>query len=96
MRSLMRRGRTGGMLTQLVFATLHAGTHVAAAIFSVVLLELGVETCIRCDTNLAGKAKSTLLDFSSRRQNLGRLVVITTHGCLGAPCLGGIRRSSAP
>ena len=42
------RGRSGGIATQLIFAALHAATHVATAIFSVMLLELGVETCIRC------------------------------------------------
>ena len=43
----MRRGRTGGMATVAVAAALHASAHVLAAVFSMVLLELGVETCIR-------------------------------------------------
>lgn len=44
---MLCRGRMGGLATQLTFASIHAGTHVIAAIFSVILLELGVETCIR-------------------------------------------------
>lgn len=35
------------MATVAVAALLHASAHVLAAVFSVVLLELGVETCIR-------------------------------------------------
>ncbi len=44
----VRRGRTGGLGTVAVAALAHASAHVAVAVFSVVLLELGVETCIRC------------------------------------------------
>ena len=40
------------MATVAVAALLHASAHVAAAVFSVVLLELGVETCIRCTAQL--------------------------------------------
>ena len=42
------RGRTGGLMTQLTAAVLHTATHLTAAIFSIVLLELSIETCIRC------------------------------------------------
>lgn len=42
------RGRTGGLQTQLVFGFMHAFTHFAAAVLLMVLLELGVETCIKC------------------------------------------------
>lgn len=41
------RGRTGGLCTQMVAALAHASAHLTAAVFSLVLLELGVETCIR-------------------------------------------------
>ncbi len=42
-----RRGRTGGLAAQVVFALAHTATHLAAAVLALVLLELGVETCIR-------------------------------------------------
>lgn len=38
----------GGLQTQLVFAAMHAATHFSAAVLLMVLLELGVETCIKC------------------------------------------------
>lgn len=41
------RGRTGGLAAQVVFALAHTATHLAAAVLALVLLELGVETCIR-------------------------------------------------
>ncbi|BDA40538.1 hypothetical protein COCOBI_01-1910 [Coccomyxa sp. Obi] len=45
--SLALRGRTGGLSTQMIAALAHASAHLTAAILSLVLLELGVETCIR-------------------------------------------------
>ena len=42
------RGRTGGLTTQLIAALAHASAHILTAVVSLVLLELGVETCIRC------------------------------------------------
>ncbi|KAK9823894.1 hypothetical protein WJX72_006230 [[Myrmecia] bisecta] len=48
--SLTSRARSGGVLTQVVFAGMHTGTHLAAAIIAMVLLELGVETCIRYES----------------------------------------------
>ena len=42
------RARSGGLPTQLVFALGHAGAHLVAAVLAATLLELGVETCIRC------------------------------------------------
>ena len=47
-RGCLRRGRSGGLPTQLAFAALHTGMHLAAAVVLMVLLELGVETCIKC------------------------------------------------
>ncbi len=43
-------GRTGGLSTQMIAALAHASAHLTAAILSLVLLELGVETCIRCSS----------------------------------------------
>ena len=37
----------GGLQTQLIFAGMHACTHFAAAVLLMLLLELGVETCIK-------------------------------------------------
>ena len=42
------RGRSGGLPTQLAFAAVHTAMHLAAAVVLMVLLELGVETCIKC------------------------------------------------
>lgn len=42
------RGRTGGLAAQVAFALAHTATHLTAAVLALVLLELGVETCIRC------------------------------------------------
>ena len=42
------RGRTGGLTAQIAFALAHTATHLSAAVLALVLLELGVETCIRC------------------------------------------------
>ncbi len=44
---ILCRGRTGGLTTQLTAALAHASAHIFAAVVSLVLLELGVETCIR-------------------------------------------------
>ena len=41
------RGRSGGLPTQLMFAAVHTGMHLLAALVLMVLLELGVETCIK-------------------------------------------------
>ena len=43
----LSRGRTGGLTTQLIAALAHASAHILTAVVSLVLLELGVETCIR-------------------------------------------------
>ena len=40
--------RTGGFSTQLLFGFMHCYAHVSAALLLMLLLELGVETCIRC------------------------------------------------
>lgn len=48
--ALAHRGRTGGLQTQLVFGFMHAFTHFAAAVLLMVLLELGVETCIKYES----------------------------------------------
>ncbi|KAK9809330.1 hypothetical protein WJX73_005806 [Symbiochloris irregularis] len=45
--ALALRARSGGLQTQLVFACMHAFTHFAAAVLLMMLLELGVETCIK-------------------------------------------------
>ena len=42
------RGRTGGLTAQIAFALAHTATHLTAAVLALVLVELGVETCIRC------------------------------------------------
>lgn len=42
------RGRSGGLPTQLMFAAVHTAMHLTAAVVLMVLLELGVETCIKC------------------------------------------------
>ena len=42
------RGRSGGLPTQLLFAAVHTAMHLTAAVVLMVLLELGVETCIKC------------------------------------------------
>lgn len=47
------RARHGGLATQLLFASAHAGMHLAAAIGLMLLLELATETCIRCAARLA-------------------------------------------
>lgn len=39
--------RTGGSSTQLMVALLHAGTHLSLAVVLLLLLELGVEICIK-------------------------------------------------
>ena len=41
------RARTGGTATRLIWASLHTGVHLLTALLLMVLLELGVETCIR-------------------------------------------------
>lgn len=41
------RARTGGALTKCVFAFVHTAVHLLVALMLMVLLELGVETCIR-------------------------------------------------
>jgi hypothetical protein len=41
------RLRTGGLLTQLTVAALHAGAHLSLAVLLMLLLELGVELCIK-------------------------------------------------
>jgi len=41
--------RTGGTGMQLMFAMMHTGAHLSAAVFLVLLLEMGVVTCIRYD-----------------------------------------------
>lgn len=43
----MCRARTGGALTKCVFAFIHTAVHLLVALMLMVLLELGVETCIR-------------------------------------------------
>ena len=40
--------RTGGFSTQLLFGFMHCYAHISAALLLMLLLELGVETCIRC------------------------------------------------
>jgi hypothetical protein len=56
MKSLKRRSpvvgplaklRTGGSSTQLLVGSLHAGAHLSLAIVLLLLLELGVEVCIK-------------------------------------------------
>jgi hypothetical protein len=39
--------RTGGSSTQLLVAALHAGAHLSLAVVLLLLLELGVEVCIK-------------------------------------------------
>jgi hypothetical protein len=39
--------RTGGGATQLLFASMHCFAHVSTALILMLMLELGVETCIR-------------------------------------------------
>jgi hypothetical protein len=39
--------RTGGSSTQLLVALLHAGVHLSLAVVLLLLLELGVEVCIK-------------------------------------------------
>lgn len=39
--------RTGGTSTQMLVAALHAGTHLSLAVVLLLLLELGVEVCIK-------------------------------------------------
>ena len=41
------RARTGGAVTKCVFAFVHTAVHLLVALMLMVLLELGVETCIR-------------------------------------------------
>ncbi len=41
------RARTGGVVTKCVFAFVHTAVHLLVALMLMVLLELGVETCIR-------------------------------------------------
>lgn len=47
---LALRARTGGALTKVVFAFVHTATHLLVALMLMVLLELGVETCIRYES----------------------------------------------
>lgn len=53
------RARHGGVATQLVFTACHCFLHLATAISLMLILELAVETCIRC-------VQATLLSFSLR------------------------------
>ncbi|KAK9835056.1 hypothetical protein WJX81_007542 [Elliptochloris bilobata] len=45
--ALAARGRTGGLAAQVTFALAHTATHLTTAVLALMLLELGVETCIR-------------------------------------------------
>ncbi|KAL3147784.1 hypothetical protein ABBQ32_002515 [Trebouxia sp. C0010 RCD-2024] len=47
---LALRARTGGALTKCVFAFVHTAVHLLVALMLMVLLELGVETCIRYES----------------------------------------------
>ena len=66
--AFLLRGRTGGLTTQLIAALAHASAHILTAVVSLVLLELGVETCIRYTTPAIGilfqKACAVALDPS--------------------------------
>lgn len=42
------RARSGGLVTQLLWAWLHISCHLCTAITLMLLVELGTETCIRC------------------------------------------------
>ena len=46
--------RTGGFSTQLLFGFMHCYAHVSAALVLMLLLELGVETCIRFVCGVGG------------------------------------------
>ncbi|DBB07470.1 TPA: hypothetical protein ACH3X3_008941 [Trebouxia sp. C0006] len=47
---LALRARTGGAVTKCVFAFVHTAVHLLVALMLMVLLELGVETCIRYES----------------------------------------------